>query len=357
FSLDGLYSIPLTASSTYWTTYSDIVSLNYSNWNTAYNWGDHSLEGYALLSGSSFTGDISVGGFATITSLGVATFSTTTIINGLAVDTDTLFVDSINNRVGIGTTTPRFALDVDGTINATNLYVNGSPYIGSQWITTSTGIYYSSGSVGIGTNSLSSTYAFDLFGNMQIAGNLIPEMTGATGYVSTRKIGDATHQFSEIWTDELYLGPHSLYVDGIQVISSDQSIMNFTADYDQSVRVKTFGGGNTLLESESMVRLTATSGIRLNVPSTGDGNISLENNSVGGDVILTANGDTNSSNILLTANQKIGLYAPTIEITGNINPGFTTGSIVFQGASGLTQDNGNLFYDDVLDMLSIGHRA
>ncbi|MDD3267507.1 MAG: collagen-like protein, partial [Burkholderiales bacterium] len=46
FSLDGLYSIPLTASSTYWTTYSDIVSLNYANWNDAYNWGDHSSVGY-----------------------------------------------------------------------------------------------------------------------------------------------------------------------------------------------------------------------------------------------------------------------------------------------------------------------
>ena len=34
--------------------------------------------------------------------------------NGLEVDTNTLFVDSANNRVAIGTTIPTAALDVRG---------------------------------------------------------------------------------------------------------------------------------------------------------------------------------------------------------------------------------------------------
>ena len=40
--------------------------------------------------------------------------------------------------------------------------------------------------------------------------------------------------------------------------------------------------------------------------------------------------------------------------SGTINPGFTTGSIIFQGASGLDQDNANFFWDDTDNRLGIG---
>ncbi|MEK7162142.1 MAG: helix-turn-helix domain-containing protein, partial [Patescibacteria group bacterium] len=38
----------------------------------------------------------------------------------------------------------------------------------------------------------------------------------------------------------------------------------------------------------------------------------------------------------------------------NINPNFTAGSVVFQGASGLAQDNGNFFYDQTNKRFGIG---
>ena len=41
--------------------------------------------------------------------------------NGLEVDTNTLFVDSANNRVAIGTTVPTATLDVRGTVSYTHL--------------------------------------------------------------------------------------------------------------------------------------------------------------------------------------------------------------------------------------------
>jgi hypothetical protein len=52
------------------------------------------------------SGNVSVGGELTVT-------------GNVAVDTNTLFVDSVNDRVGVGTVTPTTALDVVGTVTAT----------------------------------------------------------------------------------------------------------------------------------------------------------------------------------------------------------------------------------------------
>lgn len=56
-------------------------------------------------------------------------------------------------NVGIGTTTPGYKLDVGGSLNATSIYQNGAPFLSSQWATNQSNISYSSGNVGIGTNT------------------------------------------------------------------------------------------------------------------------------------------------------------------------------------------------------------
>lgn len=59
-----------------------------------------------------FNGSVwdAVGNFTTLSSL--------TVTNNLTVDTNTLFVDSTNNRVGIGTLTPTVPLDIIGSVRA-----------------------------------------------------------------------------------------------------------------------------------------------------------------------------------------------------------------------------------------------
>jgi hypothetical protein len=74
------------------------------------------------------------------------------VTSNLTVDTNTLHVDSVSSRVGVGKTDPAFAMDVDGIVNATALYVGGSELeAGSPWTESDSNIYYASGNVGIGT--------------------------------------------------------------------------------------------------------------------------------------------------------------------------------------------------------------
>ena len=61
-------------------------------------------------------------------------------------------------NVGIGTTQPGYKLDIQGTLNARELYIDGLPFPSllpapSQWTTVADGIAFSNGNVGIGTSS------------------------------------------------------------------------------------------------------------------------------------------------------------------------------------------------------------
>ncbi|NAY90613.1 hypothetical protein GTQ34_01665 [Muricauda sp. JGD-17] len=76
-----------------------------------------------------------------------------------------------SGNVGIGTLTPGYSLDIVGTINATQLFVNGSAMESSPWNVSGVSVFYNTGNVGIGTNSPG--FALDVNGTINATDILI----------------------------------------------------------------------------------------------------------------------------------------------------------------------------------------
>jgi hypothetical protein len=113
-----------------------------------------------------------------------------TVTSNLTVDTNTLHVDSVAGRVGIGKTNPTSPLDVSGTINATSLYTNGSQLHVNPWSLNGSKIYYTRDQVGIGTNS--PAQSLEVRGTLRMSntstGNYSDVYTSGSYLYSTRRI-------------------------------------------------------------------------------------------------------------------------------------------------------------------------
>ena len=86
-------------------------------------------------------------------------------------------------KLGIGTATPAYKLDVNGSINGASITINGTPVASSTdtyWSTAGSGkIYYSAGNVGVGTAT--PAYPLDVTGDVNITGNFRVNGTPLTG--------------------------------------------------------------------------------------------------------------------------------------------------------------------------------
>ena len=173
---------------------------------------------FSVFSGE-FSQDVTVGG--TITT------------DGLIVDTNTLYVDSTNNRVGIGTSSPYGALTVDtanGILSIANGNTSGGTKIQAWGATPSNGYLAiegytkeymridSSGNVGIGTSSV----------NSPSAGRTVLEVNGSSTALFHLGIGGSAkgqlyHSGSEFRINSIGTDPMTFYANGSERLRIDSS--------------------------------------------------------------------------------------------------------------------------------------
>ncbi len=186
-------------------------------------------------------------------------------------------------NVGIGNTTPGSKLDVTGNINATGtinamvgLNINGSPVTSSQWSTTGTTINYNTGNVGIGNPNPSS--------KLDVTGNI-----NATGTVNAMA---------------------GLNINGSPVTSSQWSTTGTTINYNTG----NVGIGNPNPSS----KLDVTGNI--NASGTINAMVGLN---INGSPVTSSQWTTNGSNINYATAGNVGIGTPSpgskLDVTGNTN--------------------------------------
>lgn len=152
-----------------------------------------------------------------------------------------------NSNVGIGTATPRYALDVYGDINFTgDFYESGSPFISTPWTITGDDIYYTKagGHVGVGTASTGAKFHTE--GNVYIS-SYDSDSTSNGGVV----INGGLAVSSNIHTGNLYVS--DVYVetspdlDSVCAVAASTtravSITNTTESYTNDSGALTIDGG------------------------------------------------------------------------------------------------------------------
>lgn len=195
--------------------------------------GNTTLDANLSVAGTtSLTGNVTLTNNLTVngnTALGNASGDTTTVTGIVNVDSGVLYVDPVNNRVGINDTTPSEALDVTG-----NVAITGNETVG--------GTLGITGDVSVNTNKFNITASS---GNTSIAGTL-----GVSGDVSintnkfnvTASSGNTTIAGQILSSDGTSLLPGISFSSdpntGLYRIGSDK--VGFTAN---GTRVGEFGSG------------------------------------------------------------------------------------------------------------------
>lgn len=268
------------------------------------------------------------------------------IKNSLEVNQTLILADSVRGKVGIGTSLPGYLLDVAGGIGATNIYASGTVYtvgvatflnrlnVGTNG-TTFTGV---GGSVGIGTSSprflldirspvSTGTTALYAQGDARVTGNLD---IGGNATLNALTLSNITVN-NQASTQNLnvtgFTSSSYLNITGVATIATLGVTGTSTARNLQVIGVSTLG---TLQVSSGVV--TATAGI---VTYYGDGSkLSGVIASGGGSIGIQSGGATVGTAITTINFVGIGLTASQSSNTSNVYlpaPGVSLGLAIALG--------------------------
>ena len=257
------------------------------------------ISGSLIVSGSTTLADTSVGG-----TLGVTGTSTLGVVNasglisadgGLDVDGAFTVADSTGNVVTTGTLS---AGNTNvGTLDASGLASldGGIDVDGAFTVADSSGNVSTSGTLGVtGLSTLGAVTA----SGMDVAGHILPAAH------NTYDLGSS----SRFWRD-LYLSSGSLYINGIQVLSTDGTDLTIQTDAGESTKILETGNDTITLE-------TANGDITLTSSGTGQIELDAPIQINAGKNILSSDGNA----ISITDDVTLGSNRITV---GNITLGST----------------------------------
>ena len=162
--------------------------------------GVYRINGIEVLSNNSLNIGITQSSLET-----VGTLTSLNVVGDLTVDTNTLYIDSSNNEVGIGTINPGYKLDVSGDINTEGVYrVNGTEVLSSTTL--------GSGIVNSSLTSVGSLTSLVVSGDLTVDTNTL-YVDSASNFVG---IGTTNPQYDLDVSGNVNVGGE-ITVDGLQI--------------------------------------------------------------------------------------------------------------------------------------------
>jgi|GEM_PF-2513957 len=189
-------------------------------------------------------------------------------------------------------------------------------------------------------------------------GSVVKEIGGEEGIVATNNLdGSYTLNFSDQGIDvsnsiNLAGGDHLTLVDDMMNVDDD-FLLN-TGDIGNGDY--TFNGGMSVNGEVSVSGNLAVGTDKLTV-KVNNGFVGMGDATPAANLVVGSDAGASQTNgagdAYVQNDLEVGgtIYG---SVSGAINPGFTAGSVVFQGPAGLTEDNNNFYFDNANNRLGIG---
>ena len=239
----------------------------------------------------------------------------------LAFETNLLYLDVVNSRVGINTATPTNDLSVNGTTRTTNLYTSGSASLGLLTFSGST--ISSNNSTITFTPSGSNATIYQgtaLVGNLSLTGNTLAS-TNTNGAINIVANGTGAINLNSnvLVTGNLH-ATGTITADGnIQLGDMPTDTITFTGEVNSNIlpsSTATYNLGSSLLQWKTLYSQTVNA---TNISTT---NITTTSFTTSGSPSLTVSGDSISANsantdIVFTTSGTGGVVLGNLKFSSN----------------------------------------
>jgi hypothetical protein len=251
-----------------------ITTTQKTNWDTAYSWGNHAAAGYLTAEADTLN---------SVTTRGNSTANAITV-GGLNVDAGTLYVDAVNNRVGINTTAPNSPFHVVGqsffnapgaetTFNTTIKFAAGptSARIATIGASSTTGLVFTTNNNAYSFTFTHSTGNF-LIGTTTDAGYKL-DVNGTGRFTSTLTANSFVKSGG---TSGQFLKADGSIDSNVYLTTLTDTLATVTSRGNTTTNAITVGGLTILDGSVSITKLTAGSTLTL-TPNASDNAIVVNN--------------------------------------------------------------------------------